>query len=578
MHSLLHKVVISNKVKNLHMKTFAIIFLLAISITSAQSQSTEKHNEQVTIVSSFDPTINQAYKVNTSPAEMQFTMDKPEFTYEALNIELPTIITLNPIKPVVINADKRTVLTNNSLKIGVGSLISPYLDFFHSSGQKNDYRFDAHFYHLSTFKNIKDYSPSPQTNTYLDLNYRKFIGYHILDAGIDYSLKTNQYYGFKPNDYTILPADDDLKQMFNMARVNVGLSSNYKNNNKLSHSILLDAYYFFDKYNTSETNANLNFDIHKNFEVSDVLNYQELGISGKVSYFQNTDSVNSSNDMLVSATPYFNANYGIINFHVGLNFNLLNTTTSKFYFYPILDVNINLVPDVLTVFAGLDGNVEKQSFLQLSTINPWVSSTISTNWDNTFKAYGGIRGNISNKVNYSAQISWQKFNNMYFFVNVPNDTVINYLVPEPFNKFEAIYDKGSVTTISGEITYAASDKVNVNVGASYNAYSLDSLNSPYHKPISKVKLGISFLATEKIRIWVDAYYYGKRTARDLSVLPATEIDLDGFIDLNLGVDYKLTKQLSAFLSLTNLLNKQYERYYHYPVNGIQIMGGIMYKF
>jgi len=560
------------------MKTFAIIFLLATSITSAQSQSTEKHNEQVTIVSSFDPTINQAYKVNTSPAEMQFTMDKPEFTYEALNIELPTIITLNPIKPVVINADKRTVLTNNSLKIGVGSLISPYLDFFHSSGQKNDYRFDAHFYHLSTFKNIKDYSPSPQTNTYLDLNYRKFIGHHILDAGIDYSLKTNQYYGFKPNDYTILPADDDLKQMFNMARVNVGLSSNYKNNNKLSHSILLDAYYFFDKYNTSETNANLNFDIHKNFEVSDVLNYQELGISGKVSYFQNTDSVNSSNDMLVSATPYFNANYGIINFHVGLNFNLLNTTTSKFYFYPILDVNINLVPDVLTVFAGLDGNVEKQSFLQLSTINPWVSSTISTNWDNTFKAYGGIRGNISNKVNYSAQISWQKFNNMYFFVNVPNDTVINYLVPEPFNKFEAIYDKGSVTTISGEITYAASDKVNVNVGASYNAYSLDSLNSPYHKPISKVKLGVSFLATEKIRIWVDAYYYGKRTARDLSVLPATEIDLDGFIDLNLGVDYKLTKQLSAFLSLTNLLNKQYERYYHYPVNGIQIMGGIMYKF
>jgi len=576
-------IVVNNKNKNIisttnkHMKTLTIlvtiIVLLATSFTSAQSQSTEKYNEQVTIVSSFDPSINQAYKVNTSPQEMQFTMEKPEFTFQALNIELPTNITLNPIKPVVINADKRVVLTNNSLKIGIGSLISPYVDFFHSSGQKNDYRFDAHFYHLSTFKNVKDYSPSPQTNTYLDLNYRKFIGYHILNAGIDYSLKTNRYYGFKPDDYTTLPADDDLKQMFNMARVNVGLLSNYKNNNKLSHSVLLDAYYYFDKYNTSETNANLNFDVHKSFDVSDILNYQELGISGKVSYFQNTDSLVSTNDMLVSVTPYFNANYGMINFHIGLNFNLLNTTVSKFYFYPILDVNINIIPDALTIFAGLDGNVEKQSFLELSTLNPWVSSTIPTNWDNTFKAYGGVRGNISDKINYSAQVSWQKFNNMFFFVN---DT--NSKTSEPFNKFEAIYDKGSITTVSGEISYAASEKIDVNFGAKYNAYSLDTLDSPYQKPISEVKLGVSFLATEKIRIWTDVYYFGKRTALDLSVSPNTEIDLDAFIDLNIGVDYKLTKQLSAFLSLTNLLNSQYQRYYHYPVNGIQVMGGIMYKF
>jgi outer membrane cobalamin receptor len=74
------------------------------------------------------------------------------------------------------------------------------------------------------------------------------------------------------------------------------------------------------------------------------------------------------------------------------------------------------------------------------------------------------------------------------------------------------------------------------------------------------------------------YYYGKRTALDLTTLPSTEVDMDAFVDLNLGVDYKLTDQFSVFLSLTNLLNQQYQRYYHYPVNGIQIMGGLMYKF
>lgn len=557
-----------------------VLTLLTVVTLSAQNpQGGGEHNEQVTIISSYDPSINQAYKLNTSPGEISFNIEKPEFSFQTLDIDQPTEIVLNPIKPVVINADKRTSITDNSLKLGVGSLFSPYVDFFHSSGKKNDYRFNAHLYHLSTFKNINDYSPSPQSHTEINLGYRKYLNNHVFDAGIDYALKTNQYYGFKLDDFPAFNVDDSrLKQMYNRAAVDLSLKSNYKSNKKLYHEINLGAYYYSDKYQTSEVNANLDFDIHKNFEVTDMLDYQELGLSGKLSYIKTADSLVTDNDILVSATPYFKGNYGIFNFYVGLNFNILNTNTTNFYFYPILDLNVNLVPKVLTIFAGIDGNVQKNSFFTMSELNPWASSTITTNWDHTFKAYAGIRGNIAQKLNFNAQVSWEKFNNMFFFVNFPDDTAINYLVATPFNKFEAVYDKGSIFGISGEITYSASEKVNVMFGAKYNAYSLDSLNSAYHKPTSHVKLGLSFLATKKLRVWADMYYYGKRSALDLSVLPNAEIDLDGFIDLNAGVDYRLTDQFSVFLSLTNLLNNKYQRYYNYPVHGIQVMGGITYKF
>lgn len=558
-----------------------LMALLLVRIVLAQTQSgtSEGHNEQVTIISSFDPSINQAFKLNTSPEALIFNITKPEFTYQAFNIDQPTEITLNPIKPVVINADKRVSVTKNSLKAGVGSLFSPYLDFFHSSGQKSSYRFDAHLYHLSTFRNIEHYSPSPESNTSASLHYKKFFGSHIFDVGFDYSLKTNRYYGFKPDDYPVWSKNEDrLKQMYNLARVNFTLSSNYRNNKKLFHKINVEAYYYFDKFKTSETNANISFDIHKNFNVSDVLDYQELGLSGKASYFQNIDSLVTTNDVLVSTTPYFKGNYGIFNFYLGLNFNFLNTDKTNFYFYPIIDVNMNLIPKVLTVFVGFDGTVQKNSFLRLSDLNPWVGSTIPLKWDHSFKAYGGIRGNIAQKVNFSAQVSWEKFNNMFFFVNVPDDTTINYLIAVPFNKFGVLYDKGSKVSINGELTFAASDKVNILFGAKYNAYTLDSLDKPYQKPTTVLKFGVSVLVTKKIRIWSDVYYYGKRTALDLTTLPSTEVDMDAFVDLNLGVDYKLTDQFSVFLSLTNLLNKQYERYYHYPVHGIQIMGGLMYKF
>ena len=41
----------------------------------------------------------------------------------------------------------------------------------------------------------------------------------------------------------------------------------------------------------------------------------------------------------------------------------------------------------------------------------------------------------------------------------------------------------------------------------------------------------------------------KRIALDNSSLPSKNIDLDGFIDINAGVDYKLTKDfLGLFIS------------------------------
>ena len=85
-----------------------IILLPLLSFGQDPVKTSQNHNEQVTIISSFDPSINQAYKINTSPEDLIFSIDKPEFTFQSLDINQPTEITLNPIKPAIINADKRT--------------------------------------------------------------------------------------------------------------------------------------------------------------------------------------------------------------------------------------------------------------------------------------------------------------------------------------------------------------------------------------------------------------------------------------------------------------------------------------
>ena len=53
----------------------------------------------------------------------------------------------------------------------------------------------------------------------------------------------------------------------------------------------------------------------------------------------------------------------------------------------------------------------------------------------------------------------------------------------------------------------------------------------------------------------------------------------GFIaDVNLGLEYRYNKRISAFLQLNNLASQRYMRWYNYPVQIFQVMGGVTFRF
>jgi len=306
-----------------------------------------------------------------------------------------------------------------------------------------------------------------------------------------------------------------------------------------------------------------------------MLNYQYLGLKTKVNYYGNKDSLASTSDLLVQAIPYFKARYGVFSFNIGLNLNYLNTTSGKFKIYPMLDLTINLVPEMITVYGGFGGGLTKNSFLNLSTINPWVSSVIPLEWKNErISMNAGIRGNLARKVNFNLQIDWTSFENEYFFINTGDYAGI-LLYDPPMNKFTAVYDDGSVFKVSGELGYVYGENLKMWLGGNYQVFSLDSLSKPYHKPLSMIKFGASYLFKKKASIRAEIYSYGKRYAlNDFG----QEVTMNGFIDINLGSEYSIKDNFSVFLNLTNLLNEHYLRFFNYPVQGFQVVAGIGYKF
>ncbi len=196
--------------------------------------------------------------------------------------------------------------------------------------------------------------------------------------------------------------------------------------------------------------------------------------------------------------------------------------------------------------------------------------------NNKFDVSAGLRGNISRQLGFNLQVKYLIFKDMSFFVNTSESS--NWGAA-PLNKFTTYYDDGNQFSFSGELTYQFGSDIKIWLNGEYNIYSLDSLPQAYHKPISLISLGGSWLIKKKVNIWLEAFAAGQRYAVDKETLiVAQEVTLDGFFDINLGVSYNISDNFSVWLSGTNLLNSNYQRFYNYPVQGFEIMGGIGLRF
>ena len=54
--------------------------------------------------------------------------------------------------------------------------------------------------------------------------------------------------------------------------------------------------------------------------------------------------------------------------------------------------------------------------------------------------------------------------------------------------------------------------------------------------------------------------------------------LSGGADLSAGFEYAINKKFSAWLDVNNIFNNKYERWHNYQVYGLNVLGGVIYKF
>jgi len=136
------------------------------------------------------------------------------------------------------------------------------------------------------------------------------------------------------------------------------------------------------------------------------------------------------------------------------------------------------------------------------------------------------------------------------------------------------------TNFNFQLTYDITNKANAYISYNFNSYNLDTLVTPSGKILSELKVGGYYMIKGKFKPWTEIIYVGKRYTLNITnaFISPQEIKLKGFVDLNLGLDYYHTENLSGFIKFNNILNNKYQYFYQHPAYGIEIMIGVGYKF
>ncbi len=563
-------------IKKLFGFSLIIVFIFGLKAFNVQSQDTTKYSEEITIIGSYRPTISDAYKINFSPRidESEFTM--PEVTYGIHSARMNTSIELETLPPARVVGEPLSKLYHSYIKLGYGNYSTPYFKLFVNSLRNDESQFSFNVKHISSSGQIKDYANSAYSKTNAKITAKKFFKHSTMAGDVYYNRNVVHYYGFNPGDYEsidsiTMPPDDDIKQRYQTFGGKAWFASNNLNEEDFGYRLGIDAYHFTGMYESTESKIGFQAIFNKGFEIFN-RNVSVAEIKTGLDYYNNNDSLkNSTNNGVARFNPSINLNFGQYELKLGFTVAASLDTNSTVDIFPDVETRIKIVPQYLTAYAGFTGNIEKSGFRKLAQINPYIKSIVPFRYTkNKLEFYGGIAGNIEGGFDYAVRISGTKVENMPFFVT---DSV-NKLN----NKFTVLYDDATTTAAKIELGYHYAEKLKLVVSAEISNKKTDSLEEAWYNPSYIFNAEANYIIAERLILKGIVTSYGKQYAKVYQENNWTKQEIDPWLDLSLGAEFRYNKNLSVFAHFNNVLSDAYQQWYNYPVQKLNFIGGVTYSF
>lgn len=557
---------------NLLVKIVAVFVFIVFGIAPVFGQEEEFISDQGEVVEG-EFVINKQLEISLPAAQRIFQKVPPDeinsretepllYTFQNYTPQLQDIRTrlrVLKLKEEKIKLNQATSYIN----LGFGNYLTPYLEAALNSGVNKTGSYGLKAYHLSSKNGPVDQENSGDSHSKINL-YGKYTGGKASISGnLGYQRDGYNFYGY---DEGIEVDRDSIKQVFNDIALDFEISGNDVDA-PIQYTFYGRVHNIGDNFNASE--LGLKTGLAGKYLINDEMT-AKLSIDYLYASYKNPESINRS---LVRVYPAFiYKNFGLT-LDVGmkiLNNNDTLNNSSQTRIFPSIWAGYELA-DNITAYAILDGDIEEVTYQSIVNENPYVNQNMSVaHMDKNLDFQLGIRGNLIQYLAFDVGIRSAIYKNMYFYVNDPME----------FNKFSVVYDQGNTSLFQGllSLTYFKGKALGTTLSTRFNVYNAGDLDKAWHKPKFELDYSFWYNFYDKVKFTADFFVLSGIEAPTLDASENFVSKLDAAVDLNLKVDYILSEKYSAFVSVNNLLNNNYQVYYKYPTRGLLAMVGLSVSF
>ncbi|HEY8511963.1 MAG TPA: hypothetical protein VIL31_08390 [Cyclobacteriaceae bacterium] len=542
-----------------------LLFLLAVSLVAVRVSAQDTgglEDVEVEIIKerqlTLPPASRNFEKIPPRPAEQA----PPSVTYDFRSFSFQAPEVAPRIRPLRLKQENPSQAYGGYVSLGYGNYASPYAEAFLNNRKDSRKLVGAHLWHRSSAKGPVDDKNSGGGTSGLSL-YGKAFGDVISASGkIGWENLTTHFYGYPEGEVV---SRDDIRQSFNFLSVGGEISNTRKT--KFKYTLGARFSYMADHYDAKETDADLSF--KTGYEI-DKLNAIELRADYSVVSRKDASIDPGPRSLFSIGGQYVFSPLDGLDIRAGAKVAVENDTldSKDLHVFPDVQATFSLTPTV-DLIGSLSGGVDEVSLHSLVRENRWVAPGIAIYHTNRlFEFLAGIKARLGSKVEVEGGLAAAHLKNLYSFVNDPDDQ----------SKFITVFDPGTVrrNNVYAAISYTQSERAKFMARGDFYTYTAGDLAEVWHRPTYRLSANAFYNVFDKILLKADMIVQGGMKALDQ---PTQEkVSLDNAFDLNARVEYLFSNSFSFFVQLNNIASNEYPMFYHYPVRGMQVLGGITWSF
>lgn len=592
-------------------KAIGIIALVgAVSVANAQEEVTKKNTleRELTLEREYDPTVQDANKVNTLPEIKEPEVRKIPIDYSTYTIQASPM----PQIGILSSGNIMTEIPHNKrrgyLNLGAGTYLNINGDVgYHILSTEKD-RLNIWYSHRSTNGNVSysqldDEKVKAKINDNLGgLGYTHLFDRMLLNMGLRYGYSAFNYYGLPNNNLSSLPLEQQLEQVDRETNqvnqtiaVKVGVES--KEGADIGYLLDLDYIRFSHKYGLgkpaegpTENTFDVKFGLNAGFNGN-----MRIGLDGQFEYFnyslpEKSQAANGTwyvcefeNHAEATLSPYYKIEGDNWNVKLGANVMFVTGENSKFMASPNIAADVE-VADKTQFYLTAGGKLYSNSMYETSLVNRYADPTRelapSRNW---LDAQIGLRSGIVPGFWFDIFGGYKITSSDVLFL--PSRTYMN----GHFGNFsQAMDDINTKRLFAGvNLKYSYQQLFDIQLKGIYNHWTAtygDSwiggpangdLEYVWGKPKVEITAGVTVRPIQKLAIALDYYL---ATDRYTELDGTNPLKMNNINELNLTGSYTFNDTFGVYAKLNNILFQEYELYYGYPTQKFSAMVGVNINF